>query len=195
MRRQRRILTKAMGAGTIKTYEPILDGESRDFVQNLAKPGMDFRNTLLRYVAGFHTPHGRELTRNFRYNAGLTLMVLYGHKVTSADDQFMKLAAESTEVLSNKLVTGGGVWAVDIFPFRACVRLSLSPGCVLWFSHDRNATAVRYIPSWFPGAGFKRSAVEWKKLIEDFVNEPYEDCKRKIVSRLSISPARILTSL
>jgi len=46
-------------------------------------------------------------------------MVLYGHKVTSADDQFMKLAAESTEVLSNKLVTGGGVWAVDIFPFRA----------------------------------------------------------------------------
>jgi len=46
-------------------------------------------------------------------------MVLYGYKVTSADDQFMKLAEESTEVLSNKLVTGGGVWAVDIFPFRA----------------------------------------------------------------------------
>lgn len=46
-------------------------------------------------------------------------MVLYGHKVTSADDRFMKLAAESTEVLSNKLVTGGGVWAVDIFPFCA----------------------------------------------------------------------------
>jgi hypothetical protein len=50
-------------------------------------------------------------------------MVLYGHKVTSADDRFMKLAAESTEVLSNKLVTGGGVWAVDIFPF--CASLSL----------------------------------------------------------------------
>lgn len=49
-------------------------------------------------------------------------MVLYGHKITSADDRFMKLAAESTEVLSNKLVTGGGVWAVDIFPF--CTPLS-----------------------------------------------------------------------
>jgi len=56
MRRQRRILTKAMGAGTIKTYEPILDGESRDFVQNLAKPGMDFRNTLLRFVNWFRIP-------------------------------------------------------------------------------------------------------------------------------------------
>ena len=43
---------------------------------------------------------------------------------------------------------------------------------------------MRYIPSWFPGAGFKRYSVEWKKLIEDFVNEPFEDCKQKIVSSL-----------
>ena len=61
MRRQRRILTKAMGAGTIKTYEPILDGESRDFVQNLAKPGMDFRNTLLRSVHFSHSTGVREV--------------------------------------------------------------------------------------------------------------------------------------
>jgi len=114
-----------------------------------------------------------------RYNAGLTLMVLYGYKATSTDDRFMKLAAESTEVLSNKLVTGGGVWAVDIFPF--CASFSLSPSTWLGFSRSKRCP-VRYIPSWFPGAGFKRSAVEWKKLIEDFVNEPYEDCKQKIVS-------------
>jgi len=55
MRRQRRILVKAVGAGTIKTYEPILDGESRDFVQNLAKPGMDFRETLLGFVYFLHS--------------------------------------------------------------------------------------------------------------------------------------------
>ena len=61
-------------------------------------------------------------------------------------------------------------------------------------SHDRCST-VKYLPSWFPGAGFKRSAVEWKKLIEDFVNEPYEDCKQKIVSRLPIPPAPMLTYL
>ena len=133
MRRQRRILTKAIGAGTIKTYEPILDGESRDFVQNLGKPGMDFRKTVLRSVRSTPSyPNGR-LTRDSRYNAGLTLMVLYGHKVTSADDQFMKLAAESTEVLSNKLVTGGGVWAVDIFPFRASYSLPLSGKTVFRF--------------------------------------------------------------
>jgi hypothetical protein len=53
---------------------------------------------------------------------------------------------------------------------------------------------VRYLPSWFPGAGFKRSAVEWKKLIEDFVNEPYEDCKEKIVSEPQRERARVLIS-
>lgn len=97
----------------------------------------------------------------------------------------MKLAAESTEVLSNKLVTGGGVWAVDIFPFRTSPFRTLEG--ILLVSHDRNIT-VRYLPSWFPGAGFKQSAVEWKKLIEAFVHEPYEDCKQKIVSRLHTPP-------
>ena len=118
--------------------------------------------------------------------------MLYGYKVTSADDRFMKLAAESTEVLSNKLVTGGGVWAVDIFPFCASA-FSLCVERMVSVSHDWNIT-VRHIPSWFPGAGFKRSAVEWKKLIEDFVNEPHEDCKQKIVSRLPFSLAIPLTS-
>jgi hypothetical protein len=54
--------------------------------------------------------------------------------------------------------------------------------------------AVRHLPSWLPGAGFRRSAVEWKKLIEDFVNEPYEDCKQKIVSRLPFPRSRANTS-
>lgn len=32
----------------------------------------------------------------------------------------MHLAADSMEVLSNKLVTGGGVWLVDVLPFCEC---------------------------------------------------------------------------
>lgn len=50
MRRQRRIMVKAIGPGSIKTYEPILDEQSRDFVQNLTKPAMDFNQILLQFV-------------------------------------------------------------------------------------------------------------------------------------------------
>jgi hypothetical protein len=47
---------------------------------------------------------------------------------------------------------------------------------------------VRYLPSWFPGASFKRYAVEWRKLFENFVNESYEACKAKIVRFRMQSP-------
>lgn len=33
---------------------------------------------------------------------------------------------------------------------------------------------VKYLPDWFPGAGFKRNAVIWKKKIEEFVDKPYQ---------------------
>ena len=40
---------------------------------------------------------------------------------------------------------------------------------------------VRHIPTWFPGAEFKRSAEVGRKLTEDMINVPYEDVKRKRV--------------
>lgn len=68
--------------------------------------------------------------------------MLYGYKVTSADDRFMKLAEESTEVLSNKLVTGGGVWAVDIFPFCASFPPPLSGKLGFGFSRTQHRSEV-----------------------------------------------------
>lgn len=41
---------------------------------------------------------------------------------------------------------------------------------------------MRFLPTWFPGADFKRKSIEWRKLIEDFVNEPYEAFKESLVS-------------
>ena len=35
-------------------------------------------------------------------------------------------------------------------------------------------SAVRHLPSWFPGAGFKRKAAVWKKEVEKLVDEPFE---------------------
>lgn len=110
-------------------------------------------------------------------------MALYGYEATSPDDPLMKLAAESMDVLSDKLIAGGGIWAVDVFPIRAFLS-PVNPGLV----NDSQNFAVRYLPSWFPGAGFKRSATKWKKLIEAFVREPYEDCIRKIVSSPFVPP-------
>ena len=47
----------------------------------------------------------------------------------------------------------------------------------------RCAYAVKHIPSWFPGAQFKRDAEVWKSKMEAFVNEPYDFTKQQMVRR------------
>ena len=41
--------------------------------------------------------------------------------------------------------------------------------------------AVKYIPSWFPGAGFKRKAAEWRRGVLKGVSTPFEQAKKDMV--------------
>ncbi len=64
-----------------------------------------------------------------RYAGTLTLLVIYGYRVTSNDDPFLNLAEECVDLLSNDITSGGGIWPVDIFPFRKSptpIRLAAS---------------------------------------------------------------------
>ncbi|KAI0635121.1 cytochrome P450 [Trametes polyzona] len=88
-----------------------------------------------------------------RYTGGLTLLIVYGYRVLSNKDRLLEMADEGLELLSNRIAAAGVVWLVDLFP------------------------PLKYIPSWFPGAGFKRDAAVWKGKMEAFVNVPYEFTK------------------
>ena len=37
---------------------------------------------------------------------------------------------------------------------------------------------VRHIPSWMPGAGFKRHALKTRKAVQEMINVPYEMVKK-----------------
>jgi hypothetical protein len=43
---------------------------------------------------------------------------------------------------------------------------------------------MKYIPSWFPGAGWKRKAAFYKRLNERVSREPYEIVKENLVKAL-----------
>jgi hypothetical protein len=48
--------------------------------------------------------------------------------------------------------------------------------------------ALKYVPAWMPGAGFKRKAKAWGAAASRMINVPYSEVKRKIVCvLLSIS--------
>lgn len=96
-----------------------------------------------------------------RYGGSLTLNVVYGYEVTSNEDPFLTTAEECVGVLANEIASAGGVWMVDLLP---------------WLAH---------IPSWaegLPGMSFKRKARKWKKMMEDFVDGPFEYVKNSIKS-------------
>ncbi|KAG9311257.1 cytochrome P450 [Chiua virens] len=130
-RRQRRLMQAAFGSSNIKQYHPLLQLETKPFLRGLLEDPSKFQDHLRRYAGG------------------LTLLVVYGHHVTSTDDTFLKLADECVGLLANRIASGGGIWPVDVIPW------------------------LQYLPDWCPGAAFKRNGAIWKKKIEEFVDEPY----------------------
>lgn len=40
---------------------------------------------------------------------------------------------------------------------------------------------MKYVPSWFPGAGFKTKAYEWSIIMQEMVNKPYQFVKEQLV--------------
>ncbi|KAH7890271.1 cytochrome P450 [Phlebopus sp. FC_14] len=131
-RRQRKLMQTALGPSSIKTYQPLLELETKPFLKRLLADPLSYQDHIRRYAGG------------------LTLLVVYGHQVQSNDDAFLRLAEECVSLLSNRIASGGGIWPVDVFP------------------------SLRHLPSWFPGASFKRNAAMWKKKMEEFVDKPYE---------------------
>ena len=44
------------------------------------------------------------------------------------------------------------------------------------------ARAVRYVPTWFPGAGWKIKAEQYRGLLEEMLQAPFQLVKRQMVS-------------
>ena len=44
-----------------------------------------------------------------------------------------------------------------------------------------SALLVKYTPSWLPGAGFKRRAEKWKKVMADVVGVPAQHAQANVV--------------
>ena len=70
-----------------------------------------------------------------------------------------------------------GKWMVDIFPFRECAvifRGSILASFVL------TPLLVRYVPDWFPGAGWKQVVKEQHDNLRKLINTPYEWVQKEI---------------
>ncbi|KDQ54080.1 hypothetical protein JAAARDRAFT_410464 [Jaapia argillacea MUCL 33604] len=90
-----------------------------------------------------------EVAQSIRKTAGaIILLMAYGYRVKEGNDPLVDLVDAGMEEFA--IMTSPGAFLVDVFPI------------------------LRHVPSWFPGAGFKRLVVEWKKTCADLVALPFQ---------------------
>ncbi|KAI0767229.1 CyP450 monooxygenase [Fomes fomentarius] len=84
-----------------------------------------------------------------RFAFGSTILrVVYGIEADSPEDEYI-LLEEEAQVINDKAFSPGR-YLVEVLPF------------------------LRYIPSWFPGARFKRDAARWKVTLQETRNKPFD---------------------
>ncbi|KAJ7146683.1 cytochrome P450 [Mycena epipterygia] len=108
-------------------------------------------NQLLRRI--LLDPHN--VMDHFRHMAaGLIMNVTYGITIQPSNDPYVDLVKEAMHVISVGSVPGQ--FLVDSIP------------------------ALQYVPSWFPGANFKRKAEKWRKVMRELLERPFKEAKRNI---------------
>ncbi|TBU24926.1 cytochrome P450, partial [Dichomitus squalens] len=86
---------------------------------------------------------------HLRHMAGsLILGVTYGIDVQPSNDPYIATAETALHAIS--MAGNAGAYLVDYIPI------------------------LKYVPSWFPGAAFKRQAAEWKKATDAMLERPFK---------------------
>lgn len=86
--------------------------------------------------------------------------IAYGIKVSEINDPYVLTAEEAMNGIAEAVIPGN--FLVDMLPI------------------------LKYIPSWMPGASFKRKAAHWRRVNADMSDKPCEHVKESLVSSTSL---------
>ena len=88
------------------------------------------------------------------------MKISYGYIVKDRADPLLDLVDRAMVQFSE--LTRPGAFLVDVLP------------------------VLRYLPSWFPGAGFKTQLASWSKTFSDMEDVPLDFVKKQMVSLLAL---------
>ena len=86
------------------------------------------------------------------------MKIEYGIAVQESDDPYISIAEEALNGVAQAGIPGA-FW-VDLFPI------------------------LKYVPSWFPGAGFQKKAARWRKAINTMADKPFHHVQEQFVGVL-----------
>ncbi|KAG6830681.1 hypothetical protein H0H87_007337 [Tephrocybe sp. NHM501043] len=112
-------------------------------------------HTLLRNLLTLDLNKPALLDRYLRRTtAAIVLEICYGHRVAEQGDDYVTLADKALSGVTTSGVFGS--YMVDYIPL------------------------LKYVPTWMPGAGFKRQASKWRKLALEMLNQPFNMVKERL---------------
>ena len=112
----------------------------------------------------------------YSYFAASILNIVYGIKV---DEKTNKEFVHCGEMAMQAAAIAGvpGAFLVDILPIRK--QYPVIYDCL--YSGLTVYRIVKYVPAWFPGAGFKNVATYYRHFILRLADEPAEFVKKEMV--------------
>ncbi|PCH39679.1 cytochrome P450 [Wolfiporia cocos MD-104 SS10] len=135
---------------TLRTYRPVQTREVYALLSNFLNTPDEFHMHIKRYVAA------------------LIMETAYGHRISTTDDEYVRMADEALAVSTEAGSPGATI--IDIFPI------------------------LRYVPPWMPGASFMRHAIKARPLVEAAADIPYLNVK-KAMANGTAKPSFVLSLL
>ena len=90
----------------------------------------------------------------------------YGIVVQESDDPYISIAEEFLKGVAEAGIPGS--FLVDLFPI------------------------LKYVPSWFPGAGFQKKAARWKEAAHIMAERPFLHVQEQLVQVLFLRAHKLL---
>jgi len=103
-------------------------------------------------------------------------MISHGYLVKEQDDPIVDVVEAAVSGFSECLEPGA--YLVDVIPLR---KPHLLLRCIV--GNANHSSSVRYVPDWFPGAGWKSKAKRFANLLEDMAEIPHQFTKDQVVSQ------------
>jgi cytochrome P450 len=105
---------------------------------------------------------------HIRHTFAATIMKIgYGIAVQESDDPYISVAETASDGVTQAGIPGA--FLVDLAPI------------------------LKYVPSWFPGAGFQKKAAHWKNAINTMVEKPFRDVQEQL--KIGKATPSVATSL
>jgi hypothetical protein len=173
-RLHRRIFHQAFGQAEIPTYHAVQLRSARRMLFSLLQDPGNYANHF-RMSVGI-VPCVVLKLMFIRFTLSFVLSIIYDYEALKAKDDHIVHAVTSYAELVEHSMAPTAMMVMEAFPFRMFTHTVMA-----WHLIDSTILLVLQLPSWLPGATYKRASVKCIQAGHDVREIPFQHVKERMV--------------